>query len=71
MVDKNIRGRIALISISAFLLVGGLIILIPLTGFFRSEDAITLLNGWGAFAGLPLGAVLGFYFGTSAEPKRY
>lgn len=71
MMEKNIRGKIALISIIAYLFVGSVIILFSVLDLYRFSNAISLLNAWGAFASLPVGAVLGFYFGTSDNSKRY
>ena len=61
---ERIRGRIALWSVLIYLSIGALLMIASLLGLADVEDSVKVLQAWGSFASLVVGASIGFYFGT-------
>ena len=61
--SARVRGHIALWSVLIYMGVGGILMLAAILGLGRVEDALKILQAWGSFASLVVGAAVGFYFG--------
>ena len=66
---EGVRGKIAFWSVLIYLGVGGVIMVLTILGFGSIQGAVSLLQPWGSFTSLIVGATIGFYFGANNQGR--
>jgi len=61
--SASVRGWIALSSVVIYMVVGAVLMLLAIFGLSGIEDSLRILQAWGNFSSLVVGAAIGFYFG--------
>jgi hypothetical protein len=64
--SARVRGYIALLSVGIYMVVGAALMLLAIFGLSGVEDSLRILQAWGSFSSLVVGAAIGFYFGAKS-----
>jgi hypothetical protein len=69
MPAEGVRGKIAFYSVLIYMGVGAAIMVLTILGYGSIDGAVSLLQAWGNFTSLIVGAAVGYYFGSSNERR--
>jgi hypothetical protein len=64
--SAKVRGQIALLSVVIYMATGAVLMLLAIVGLSSVDDSVRILQAWGSFSSLVVGAAIGFYFGAKS-----